>query len=142
MAFTTFGHDRLLRWFSGLAPTLPGTLWVAGFTAVSNLQTGAGTEPSGGGYSRISFTNAGASWLDPVQGTAISGNIPIDLRNEIDFTGGTLTTSQTFTHLGLFDASTAGNCWYCVALAQPVTVPSGQVWRIPAQQLTISLIRN
>jgi len=46
---------------------------------------------------------------------------------------------ETYTHISLWDASTAGNCIFTGPLSASKTVNAGDTFTIPSGQLTVSL---
>lgn len=114
--------DHVLR---NVAYTSPTTIYVALFTSAPS-DAGGGTEVSGGGYARQAVTFSAAS------GGATS--------NSADVTFPTATANWgTITHIGLFDASTGGNLLLWGALTTSKTISTGDVLKIPAGDLDITL---
>jgi hypothetical protein len=88
-------------------------------------ETGGGTEVSGGAYVRRqgSFT---------VSGNTATTSAAIEYP--------TATASYgTVTHIGIFDASSGGNMLAYAALTASKTIASGDVFRIPAGDIDITL---
>jgi hypothetical protein len=111
--------DHMLR---GTAFTPPSTVYVSLHTADPG-ETGT-NELTGGGYSRKPVTfNA------PSEGS-MTNSADIDFPNM---------PAATITHVGLWDAASAGNCLWTGALPAPKTTNAGDTFRIPAGQLTVSL---
>lgn len=50
-----------------------------------------------------------------------------------------VSTSETYSHISLWDASTAGNCLWSGALTASKTVVAGDNFTIPSGSLTLSL---
>tara|TARA_B110000858_G_scaffold58127_3_gene67702 strand:- start:824 stop:1204 length:381 start_codon:yes stop_codon:yes gene_type:complete len=125
MSFSNYLETEILdHVFGGAAYTAPSTLYVALYTATPN-DAGGGTELSGSGYTRKSaaFATSGAT-------TSNSGAIEYD----------TATGSWgTITHIGVFDAATSGNLMAYGALSSSKAVDTGDVFRIPAGDLDITL---
>jgi len=114
--------DHMLR---AQAFTPPSTVYVALFT-VSPSDSGGGTEVSGGSYQRQSVTFGAAS----------AGSIT----NSADITFPQATANWgTIVSVGLFDASTAGNLLWYGDLTTSKTVNSGDIFKISAGNLTVSL---
>jgi hypothetical protein len=114
--------------------TLNGTAFTAISTPYVSLHTadptdaGTGTEVSGGSYARTSASFATAS------GT--SGSVATDA----DVTFPTATASWgTVTHIGIWDASSAGNLLYHTALDSSKTIDSGDIFKITSGNLTVTL---
>jgi hypothetical protein len=125
MSFSNYLETEILdHVFGGAAYTAPSTLYVALYTATPN-DAGGGTELSGSGYTRKSaaFTTSGAT-------TSNTGAVEYD----------TATGSWgTITHIGVFDAATSGNLLAYGALSSSKVVDTGDVFRIPAGDLDITL---
>jgi hypothetical protein len=116
--------------FRGTAYTGPGTVYVALYTAAPS-DSGGGTEVSGGAYARQAITSNTTNWSAPGTGGTSSNN------NAITFPTATASWG-TITHIGILDASSGGNLLMHAALTGgSVTVNSGQVFSLPASQLTI-----
>jgi hypothetical protein len=114
--------DHMLR---NQSFTPPSTVYVGLFT-VAPTDEGGGTEVSGGGYARQSVTFSAAS----------DGSIT----NSADITFPQATANWgTIVAVGLFDAATAGNLLWYGDLTQSKTVNSGDIFKIPAGNLTVSL---
>jgi hypothetical protein len=125
MSFSNTYETNVLTWtFTTGAVTRP-TAWYIGLFTSDPGEAQGGTEVSGGSYVReaVTFTvsgdtatnSAGVEW--PVA-TATWG---------------------TITHIAVYDASTSGNQIAYAALANAKTIASGDVIRIPAGDLDITL---
>jgi hypothetical protein len=113
--------DHMLR---GQAFTPPSTIYLALFT-VAPSDSGGGTEVSGGGYARQSFT------LNPASGGTSS--------NSADIVFPTATADWgTIVAVGIFDAATGGNLLMWANLTQSKTVNSGDTFKINAGDLQIN----
>ena len=105
--------------------TSPTTVYVGLHTA-DPTDAGTGAEVSGGSYARTAVT-FGA----PSNGTC---------SNSADVTFPTATASwSTVTHIGIWDASTAGNLLYHTPLDTSKTIDSGDIFKITATNLTVTL---
>lgn len=116
--------DALMR---AQAIGTPATWYVGLFTAAPS-DTGGGTEVSGGNYARVAVTAGLTQWAG-TQGagttTASSGTNGTTSNNAaITFPAPTASWG-TVTHVGIFDASTAGNLWVYTALTASKTVNNG-----------------
>lgn len=137
-AFSNYLEDQIIGWaFSGATfATLPtaGTVWVSLHTA-DPADTGA-NEVTGGNYARIPVAAAG--WTKTTGGTASATNT-----NDIVFpASGTVTWSASspgVTHVGIWNAVSAGNFLFGGALTTPRVVASGDVFKFLASNLTISV---
>jgi hypothetical protein len=126
-SFTDYLEDKILKHvFTNVAYTSPTTLYVGLFT-VAPSDTGGGTEVSGGSYTRktAAFTVSGTSTL-----ATNSAAIEFD----------TATASWgTIVAMAIFDASTAGNMIAFADLTTSKVIDSGDVLRIPAGDLDVTL---
>ena len=125
MSFSNYLETEILdHVFSGNAYTAPTTLYLALYTAAPG-ETGGGTEVSGGGYARqtVAFTTSGDT----------SSNT-----SAIEFPTATANWG-TVTHVGVFDALTSGNLMVYATLTSSKAIETGDVFRVPAGDLDISL---
>lgn len=126
-SFTDYLEDKILKHvFTNTAYTSPTTVYVGLFT-VAPTDTGGGTEVSGSAYVRKSaaFTVSGT-------GTLAANTSAI----EFDAATGSW---GTIVAMAVFDASTAGNMLAWADLTTSKTIASGDVLRIPATSLAITL---
>mgnify|MGYP001387422323 FL=1 len=125
MAFTDYLETKLLaHTFSNTAFTTPGTVYVALYT-VAPTDSSTGTEVSGGGYARQSaaFTTSGntASNTSAIEyPTATAGY-------------------GTVVAVAVLDSASSGNMLAYAALSANKTIATGDVFRIPAGDLDITL---
>lgn len=105
--------------------TAPSAVYVGLFTS-DPTDAGTGTEVSGGSYARESATFAVAS------GGSASTSA------DITFTTATANWG-TITHVGLYDASTAGNLLFHGAVTTSKTIETGDTFSITSGNLTITL---
>ena len=127
MSFSNFLETEILdHVFGGNAYTAPGTLYLALFTSNPD-EDGSGSEvsTSGTAYARqsIAFT--------------VSGNTATS-SSAVDFPTATANFG-TVTHVGVFDASTAGNLMAYAELTSSKAIETGDVFRVPAGDLDITL---
>ena len=127
MSFSNFLETEILdHVFGGNAYVAPATKYLALFTAAPG-EAGGGTEVTtvGTSYARqsVAFT---------VTGDTASNTAAVEYA--------TATASYgTVTHVGIFDAASAGNLMAYAALTTPKTIASGDVFRVPAGDLDITL---
>ena len=127
MSFSDYLDTEILdHVFGGNAYTAPGTMYLALFTAAPG-EAGGGTEvsTSGTAYARqsVAFT---------VSGNTASNSAAVEFP--------TATASYgTVSHVGVFDASTSGNLMAYAALTTSKAIDSGDVFRVPAGDLDITL---
>lgn len=112
--------------FRNRAFTSPAGVYVALFTAAPS-DSGGGTEVTGGSYARVQVGPSDTTW-DATQGgtTGASSGTTGATQNSaaVTFPAPTANWGQV-THVGVFDASTAGNLLYHGALAVPKTINNG-----------------
>ena len=127
MSFSNYLETEILdHVFSGNAYTAPSTLYLSLHTANPD-EDGSGTEvsTSGTAYARatITFTTSGntASNTSAVEFSTATANF------------------GTVSHVGVWDASTSGNLLCYAALSSSKTIETGDVFRVPAGDLDITL---
>ena len=127
MSFSNFLETEILdHVFAGAAYTAPTTHYLALFTAAPG-ETGGGTEVTtvGTAYARetVAFTTTG---------NTTSNTAAVEYATATAAFG-------TVTHVGVFDALTAGNLMAYAALSSSKAIDSGDVFRVPAADLDITL---
>lgn len=121
--FTNYAENKLADYLRGQGLTLPSTWYLAGLTAASDASVIESI-----GLDRFAVVRSLANWAG-TQGDATtlassgtshttSNNIEIDL-------GTGSTDDETLVGVGLFDASTAGNCWAVWLFETPLIVAPG-----------------
>ena len=125
MSFTNDLETRVLQWaLTNGSPTRP-TAWYVGLFTAAPGEAGGGTEISGSGYARqaVTFT--------------VSGNLAT---NSAAIEWPTATGSWgTITHIAVFDALTTGNMLVYATLTASKSISTGDVLRIPAGDLDVTL---
>lgn len=125
MSFSNTLETSVLKWaFTTDAVTRPTTWYVALYTS-NPADDNSGTELSGSAYARVS-----ASFT-------VSGNQATTSAN-VEFAEATGSWG-TVSHVAVFDASTSGNMLAYAALTTSKVISSGDVLRIPAGDLDITL---
>ena len=125
MSFTNDFETRVLQWvFTNGSPTRP-TAWYIGLFTAAPGEAGGGTEVSGGSYVREAAT------------FTVSGNLATNSA-AIEWPVATADWG-TITHVAVFDASTAGNMIAYASLTASKTIATGDVLRIPANDLDVTL---
>jgi hypothetical protein len=125
MSFTNDAETLVLQWLltTGLA-TRP-TAWYVGLFTAAPSDTGGGTEVSGNAYVReaVTFTVSGdlATNGSAIEWPTATGNW------------------GSITHIAVFDAATSGTMLLHGELATAKTISTGDVLRIPAGDLDITL---
>ena len=125
MAFTDYLENKLVaHTFSNTAFTSPSSVFVALYTVAPTDST-TGTEVSGGGYARqsASFTPTGnaATNASAIEYPTATGNY------------------GTVVAVAILDASSSGNMLAYATLSASKTISTGDVFRIPAGDLDITL---
>ena len=125
MSFSDTFETRVLTWvFTNSSATRPTAWYVALFTSAPN-DAGGGTEVSGGAYARQAVT------------FSVSGNTATN-SGAIEYPTATAGYG-TVTHVGVFDASSGGNLIAYAALTASKTIDTGDVLRLPAGDLDVTL---
>jgi hypothetical protein len=125
MSFTNTFETRVLTWvFTNSSATRPTAWFVALYTGAPN-DAGGGTEVSGGAYARQAVTFS-------VSGDTATNSGAIEYPTATAGYG-------TVTHVGIFDASTGGNLIAYAALTASKTIDTGDVLRLPAGDLDVTL---
>jgi hypothetical protein len=127
MSLSNLFETRVLTWlFTGDAVTRPSSFYVALFTS-NPAEDASGTEvsTSGTAYARQSVT------------FSVSGNTATNTA-AIEFPTATASYG-TVTHVGVYDASTAGNLIAYAALTTSKAIDTGDVLRLPANDLDITM---
>lgn len=124
-AFSNYLENKiLLHVLANTSYTSPTTVYLSLHTA-DPTDAGTGTEVSGGSYARQSFAST-------ISGNAASNTSAIEFPTATGSWG-------TVTHVGVWDASSSGNLLFHGALTNSKTISSGDVLRIPAGDLDITL---
>ena len=125
MAFTDYLENKVLDFvFSGGSFSQPGTKYLALYTVAPTDST-AGTEVTGGGYARqtVTLTTSGS-----------------DTTNSAAVEYPTATAGYgTVVAVAVLDASSGGNMLAYASLTANKTIATGDVFRVPAGDLDISL---
>ena len=125
MSFSNTFETRVLTWvFTSGSATRP-TAWYDALFTTNPAEDASGTEVSGGGYARQSATFT-------VSGNTASNSGAIEYPTATAGYG-------TVSHVGVFDASSGGNLIAYAALTTSKTIDTGDVLRIPAGDLDITL---
>jgi len=129
-SFTDYTENLVLTWlFTGSSATRP-TAWYVGLFTAAPSDTGGGTEVTGNAYARVATGTM-----------SISGTSPTNCTNAaaIEFAAASGGNWGTITHVAVFDASTSGNMLGWAALTTSRTINDGDILRIPAGDLDITL---
>jgi len=128
-SFTDYTENLVLNWlFTTNSATRP-TAWYVGLFTAAPSDTGGGTEVSGSGYARK------ATGTITVSGTATTATNSA----AIEFDPASGGDWGTITYAAIFDAETSGNMLAWAELTTARTINDGDVFRIPASSLTVTL---
>lgn len=116
---------------------VPTTIYVALYTT-DPTDADTGTEVSGGSYARVLVNQNGGG--SPAWDLAVVDGIGYKVDNANDITFPTATASWgTVTHVGLRDASSAGNLLHHTILDASKAVGNGDTFKFPAGDLAMKL---
>jgi hypothetical protein len=128
-SFSDYTENLVLNFlFTTNTATRP-TAWYVGLFTAAPSDTGGGTEVSGSGYVRK------VTGTITVSGTATTATNSA----AIEFAAASGGNWGTITHAAIFDAETSGNMLAWAPLTTSRTINDGDVFRIPASSLTITL---
>lgn len=128
-SFSDYTENLVLNWlFTTNSATRP-TAWYVGLFTAAPSDTGGGTEVTGNGYARVATGTISVSGTDTLATNAAA----------IEFAAASGGNWGTITHAAIFDASTSGNMLAWAALTTSRTINDGDVFRIPAGSLDITL---
>ena len=119
-------EDAFLDHFLGTSSTTaPTTVYLALHTA-DPTDAGTGTEVSGNGYARQSIAFGASS-----SGTASNSAA-------VEFPAASGGNFGTITHIGIWDASSAGNLLFHAALTASKTINDGDIFKVAASGIDIT----
>ena len=125
MSFSNDFETRVLNYvFTASSVTRPTAWHIALYTAAPN-DAGGGTEVTGGAYARQSVA------------FSVSGNTATN-SGAVEYPTATASYG-TVSHVGVFDAATGGNLIAYAALSASKAIDTGDVFRVPAGDLDITL---
>lgn len=128
-SFSDYTENLLLNWLLTTNSATRPTAWFVGLFTAAPSDTGGGTEVTGNGYARV------ATGTITISGTATTATNAA----AIEFAAASGGNWGTITHAAIFDASTGGNMLAWAPLTTSRTINSGDVFRIPAGSLTVTL---
>jgi len=128
-SFSNYTENLLLNWLLTTNSATRPTAWFVGLFTAAPSDTGGGTEVTGNGYARV------ATGTISISGTSTTATNAA----AIEFAAASGGNWGTITHAAIFDASTGGNMLAWAALTTSRTINSGDVFRIPAGSLTVTL---
>ena len=128
-SFSDYTENLVLTWlFTNGSVTRP-TAWYVGLFTAAPSDTGGGTEVTGNAYARVATGTISGS------GTATT----FSNAAAIEFAAASGGNWGTIGWAGIFDASTGGNLLAWAPLTTSRVINDGDVFRIPATSLTITL---
>lgn len=129
-SFTDYTENLVLTWLLTSGSATRPTAWYVGLFTAAPSDTGGGTEVTGNGYARASTGTISVSGTSPTTATNAAA---------IEFGAASGGNWGTITHAGIFDASSSGNLLAWAALTTSRTINDGDVLRIPAGDLDVTL---
>lgn len=128
-SFSDYTENLLLTWLLTTSSATRPTAWYVGLFTAAPSDTGGGTEVTGNGYARV------ATGTMSISGTSTTATNAA----AIEFAAASGGNWGTITHAAIFDASSSGNMLAWAALTTSRTINDGDVFRIPAGSLTVTL---
>jgi hypothetical protein len=128
-SFSDYTENLVLTYLFTTGSATRPTAWYVGLFTAAPSDTGGGTEVSGNAYARV------------VTGTISGSGTATTFSNAaaIEFAAASGGNWGTIGWAGIFDASTAGNLLAWAPLTTSRVINDGDVFRIPATSLTITL---
>ena len=127
---STYLEDKIWKnLFNGVPYTAPATMYMALYTS-DPTDEDVGTEVSGGGYERQTFT--------PTTSTQAGGRATVYNSGNIEFPEAS-TDWGTITHAGLRDALTGGNLLIHGPIANPKEILKNDTIRLLSEEASFSL---
>lgn len=128
-SFSDYTENLLLTWLLTTSSATRPTAWYVGLFTAAPSDTGGGTEVTGNGYARV------ATGTMSISGTSTTATNAA----AIEFAAASGGNWGTITYAAIFDASSGGNMLAWAALTTSRTINDGDVFRIPAGSLTVTL---
>lgn len=129
-SFTDYTENLVLNWLLTTNSATRPTAWYVGLFTAAPSDTGGGTEVSGNGYARAATGTISVSGTSPTTATNAAA---------IEFAAASGGNWGTITHAGIFDSLTTGNLLAWAPLTTSRTINNGDVLRIPAGDLDVTL---
>jgi len=128
-SFSDYTENLVLTYLFTTGSATRPTAWYVGLFTAAPSDTGGGTEVTGNGYARV------------VTGTISGSGTATTFSNAaaIEFAAASGGNWGTVGWAGIFDASTSGNLLAWAPLTTSRVINDGDVFRIPATSLTITL---
>lgn len=128
-SFTDYTETLVLTWLLTTDAATRPTAWYVGLFTTAPSDPGGGTEVSGNGYARK------ATGTMTITGTATTATNAA----AIEFAPASGGNWGAITHAAIFDALTTGNMLAWAPLTTARTINDGDVFRVPASSLTVTL---
>ena len=128
-SFNDYTESLVLNWLLTTNTATRPTAWYVGLFTSAPSDTGGGTEVSGSAYARK------ATGTITVSGTATAATNS----TAIEFDAASGGNWGTIGWAAIFDASSSGNMLAWAPLTTSRTINDGDVFRIPATSLTVTL---
>jgi hypothetical protein len=129
-SFTDHTENLVLTWLLTNGTATRPTAWFVGLFTAAPSDTGGGTEVTGNGYARVATGTINVSGTSPTNATNAAA---------IEFAAASGGNWGSIGWAGIFDASTSGNLIAWAALSTARTINDGDVLRIPAGDLDVTL---
>lgn len=128
-SFTNYTENLVLTWLLTNGSATRPTAWYVGLFTAAPSDAGGGTEVSGSGYVRKATGTITVSGTDTTATNSAA----------IEFAAASGGNWGSITHAAIFDAETSGNMIAWAQLTTARTINDGDVFRIPAGSLTVTL---
>lgn len=128
-SFTDYTENLALTYLFNTGAVTRPTAWYVGLFTSAPSDTGGGTEVTGNGYARVSAGTISGS------GTATT----FTNAAAIEFAAASGGNWGTIGWAAIFDASTSGNMLAWAPLTTAKAINDGDIFRIPASSLSITL---
>lgn len=128
-SFTNYTENLVLTWLLTTGSATRPTAWYVGLFTAAPSDAGGGTEVSGNGYVRKATGTITVSGTDTTATNSAA----------IEFAAASGGNWGSVTHAAIFDAETSGNMIAWAQLTTARTINDGDVFRIPASSLTVTL---
>jgi len=129
-SFTDHTESLVLTWLLTDGTATRPTAWYVGLFTAAPSDTGGGTEVSGSGYARVATGTMTISGTSPTTATNAAA---------IEFAAASGGNWGAIGWAAIFDAETSGNMIAWAALSTSRTINDGDVLRIPAGDLDVTL---
>ena len=129
-SFTDHTESLVLTWLLTNGTATRPTAWFVGLFTAAPSDTGGGTEVTGNGYARVATGTMTISGTSPTTATNAAA---------IEFAAASGGNWGAIGWAAIFDASTSGNMIAWAALSTARTINDGDVLRIPAGDLDVTL---